>query len=189
MVPSGPHDRFMLTKTQKATATKIRPGEKPSLRDWSGVLARWILGALFIYMGMTKALDPVAFLKLIRQYEVVYNPYLLNSIAAALPWFEMFCGILLLLGVAVRGSALMLILMLIPFSILVFLRAQGIAETQGLAFCSVKFDCGCGTGEILICRKLTENAGLFLASLWVVFSRNQPLCLRFDLFRPRSQTT
>ena len=35
-------------------------------------------------------------------------PVLLNSIAAALPWFEVVCGGLLLAGVAVRGSALIL---------------------------------------------------------------------------------
>ena len=31
------------------------------------VLARWLLGGLFLYMGLNKALHPVEFLKLVRQ--------------------------------------------------------------------------------------------------------------------------
>jgi len=71
----------------------------------AGVLARWLLGGLFIYMGLNKALHPGVFLNLVRDYDLVRNPLLLNSIAAMLPWFEVFCGMLLVLGIAVRGSA------------------------------------------------------------------------------------
>ena len=45
-----------------------------SALDLATVLARWILGALFIYMGLNKALHPVEFLKLVRQYELVQTP-------------------------------------------------------------------------------------------------------------------
>ena len=58
------------------------------------------------HMGLNKALHPEAFLKLVRQYELVQSPLMLNLIAAGLPWFEVFCGVLLVLGLAVRGSAL-----------------------------------------------------------------------------------
>src|ERR1051326_7358365 len=115
--------------------------------EYGGVLGRWLLGGLFVYMGLNKALDPVVFLKLVEQYQLVNNPLLLNSIAAALPWFEIFCGVLLLAGVAVRASALMLVLMLVPFSVVVLRRALAIAGAKGLALCAVKFDCGCGMGE------------------------------------------
>ena len=60
---------------------------------------------------------------MVRQYDLVQSSLLLNSIAAALPWFEIFCGLLLLAGVAVRGTAVMLIVMLVPFTVLVFRRA------------------------------------------------------------------
>ena len=39
--------------------------------------------------------------KLVRQYDVVHDTLLLNSIASALPWFELMCGGLLVAGVAV----------------------------------------------------------------------------------------
>ena len=148
------------------------------------VLARWVMGALFIYMGLHKALDPEAFLKLVRQYDAVSTPFLLNSIASALPWFELFCGLLLLAGVAVRGSALMLIVMLVPFTALILKRALAIAATQGLAFCAVKFDCGCGAGEIITCHKLIENCGLIFLAACLLAGWGRRLCLRYELLKP-----
>src|SRR5438094_10194429 len=87
------------------------------------LLARCLLGAVFIYMGLNKALHPVEFLKLVRQYNVTDHYLLLNLVASALPWFEIFCGLLLVLGIAVRGTALLLVAMLVPFTIVIVQRA------------------------------------------------------------------
>jgi len=149
--------------------------------DVAAVLTRWLLGALFIYMGLNKALDPVGFLKLLRQYDMVQTPLLLNSIAAALPWFEVFCGVLLLAGVAVRGSALMLLLMLVPFTLIVLKRALAIHAASAIPFCAVKFDCGCGTGEVYICHKLVENCLMIVLSAWLLGSRGRKLAARYSL--------
>ena len=157
-------------------------------RDAAAVIARWGLGCVFIYMGLNKALPhPEYFLKLVRQYDLVTSPLLLNSIGAALPWFEVYCGLLLLFGVAVRGSALMLAAMLVPFTLVVLNRALAIAAVSGQAFCAVKFDCGCGTGEVFICHKLVDNAVLLLLSAWLLTGRGRQLCLRFSLFREEAQ--
>lgn len=153
------------------------------ISTWSGALARWVVGALFVYMGLTKALHPEAFLKLVRQYEIVSQPWLLNSIAAALPWFEVFCGLLLAAGVAVRGTALLLVGMLVPFTWVVFKRALAMAGSHGLPFCAVKFDCGCGNGETWICRKLTENGLLLLLAGGLIAGWGRRWSLRFSLFR------
>ena len=158
------------------------PGRNGALGDAAGVLARWVLGALFIYMGLSKALHPVDFLKLVRQYDLVRNAWLLNSIAATLPWFEVFCGLLLLAGIAVRGSALVLIGMLVPFTIVVFLRALALQSALAIPFCAVKFDCGCGAGEVFICWKLLENCLLLLLAAWLVSGRGRKLCVRHRLF-------
>src|ERR1051325_6191966 len=90
------------------TATTV---ESQRLRapDVTTALVRCLLGALFIYMGLNKTLHPVEFLKLVRQYDVLHAPFALNLVASALPWFEVFCGMLLVLGVAVRGTAVMLV--------------------------------------------------------------------------------
>jgi uncharacterized membrane protein YphA (DoxX/SURF4 family) len=153
-------------------------------RDAAAVLARWWLGCVFIYMGLHKALPhPEYFLELVRQYDMVTSPFLLNCISAALPWFEVYCGLLLLAGVAVRGSALNLIAMLVPFTLVVLKRALAIAATKGIPLCAVKFDCGCGVGEVFICHKVVENSVLLLLSLWLLSGRGRQLCLRFSLFR------
>jgi len=162
---------------------------KEKVRDYGGLLARWLLGGLFVYMGLKKALDPVQFLKLVHQYQMVNSPLLLNSIASALPWFELFCGLLLLAGVAVRGSALILVLMLVPFTVLVLKRAFGIAGAEGLPLCDVKFDCGCGTGEVFICRKVLENSFLLLLSCWLLTGPGRRLALRYSLMPDEPPTS
>ena len=152
------------------------------------VLARWLLGAMFLYLGLNKALHPVEFLKLARQYDLTQDPLLLNSIAAALPWFEVFGGLLLLAGIAVRGTAFTLAVMLIPFTLLVLQRALHLEAARNIPFCAVRFDCGCGSGEEFICRKLAENLVLLALSLWlVIVGRGQQLSLRFKLFNPPAQ--
>jgi uncharacterized membrane protein YphA (DoxX/SURF4 family) len=157
-------------------------------REAAALFARWWLAGLFIFMGLNKALPhPKYFLELVRQYHMVTSPWLLNSIGLTLPWFEVFCGLLLLFGVAVRGSALTLIAMLVPFTAIVLKRALEIAATNHQAFCAVKFDCGCGMGEVFICHKLVENTVLLLLSAWLLTGGGRQLCLRFSLFREEAQ--
>jgi uncharacterized membrane protein YphA (DoxX/SURF4 family) len=155
--------------------------------DTSAVLARWLLGAAFLYMGLSKALHPVDFLKLLRQYDLTQSSLLLNSLAAALPWFEVFCGLLLLLGVAVRGTALTLVFLLVPFTGLVLHRALLLQSALAIPFCAVKFDCGCGTGKEFICRKLLENVLLILVCFWLLAGRGRQLSLRFNLIKSSSE--
>jgi uncharacterized membrane protein YphA (DoxX/SURF4 family) len=158
-----------------------------SVADVSAVLARWLVGAAFLYMGLNKALDPVDFLKLLRQYDLTQSSLLLNSMAAALPWFEVFCGLLLLAGIAVRGTALTLMAMLVPFTWVVLHRALLLQAAQNIPFCAVKFDCGCGTGEEFVCRKLLENFLLILLSGWLLAGHGRQLSLRFNLIKSTSQ--
>jgi uncharacterized membrane protein YphA (DoxX/SURF4 family) len=179
-----------LESTRMDTTSPVTDSIKPaSSRIWLDCLAvagRWILGLLFIYMGWSKAVDPAAFLKLIRQYDLTTNSFLLNSIAAGLPWFEIFCGILLVVGIGARGSALLLLVMLVPFTLVVLRRALAIADLQHIALCAVRFDCGCGTGEVLICRKLVENCLLMLLSCLIVTGFGTRFAARFSLFAPRN---
>ena len=148
------------------------------------LLARLILGGLFIKMGWAKIADPVAFLKLIRQYEMIpdANYLLLNGLAAVLPWIEIFCGLLIIVGLALRGTALLLAVVLVEFTFVVAMRAVGIYQAGDIPFCDIKFDCGCGTGEEFICSKLPQNAGLLALSLYVLLSKSRRYCLRGDLF-------
>ncbi len=161
-------------------STEPSAGREKAL-ELGAVLARWLLGAMFVYTGLNKALDPVDFLKMVREYGLTQQPLVLNAVAAALPWFEVFCGLLLLAGVAVRGSALMLLMMLVPFTWVVLQRAVALQADLAIPFCTVKFDCGCGTGEVFICRKLAENGLLILLSAWLLLGCGRFLCVRYAL--------
>jgi uncharacterized membrane protein YphA (DoxX/SURF4 family) len=151
------------------------------------VIARWVLGGVFVYMGAQKIADPVGFLKAVRQFGVVADtsPALLNQLAALLPWVEVWCGLLLLTGVAVRGTALSLLALLVVFTWAITLRARDIHSAEGTAFCAIAFDCGCGGGIVNVCRKLAENTGLVLLGLLVLLTRSDRLCLRRALLAPR----
>ena len=149
--------------------------------DLGTILARWILGGLFVYMGMVKALEPVHFLKMLHEYQIVDNHLALNCIAAALPWFEVFCGMLLLAGIAVRGTAMLIAGMLAVFTFVVLHRALGIQAAEAIPFCSVKFDCGCGGGAEFICAKLPENTGMFILSVWLLAGRGRAFSALYSL--------
>jgi len=166
---------MITTATESVSAPRLRAA------DLAALIARWVLGGLFIYMGLSKALHPVEFLKLVRQYNVTDQHLVLNFIASTLPWFEIFCGLLLVLGISVRATAFLLVAMLIPFTLLILRRALAIHSAQQIAFCAIKFDCGCGAGEVLICRKLVENTLLTAAAAWLVFWRHHLLSLRSKL--------
>jgi uncharacterized membrane protein YphA (DoxX/SURF4 family) len=135
-------------------------------RPHGGWLARVALGICFVYLGLNKALSPTDFLKAVHQYDSLKNTLYLTWIAALLPWFEVFCGVALLVGFWIRGAAFGTFGMLLFFSAMVLQRALQIRGATGVGFCEIRFDCGCGNGEVLVCLKLMENAVLiFLAGM------------------------
>jgi uncharacterized membrane protein YphA (DoxX/SURF4 family) len=166
-------------------------GRRPGLlrrMDDTGVpllVARLVLAVLFLKMGLAKMLDPIDFLKLVREYHMLPDtpPYFLNLMAVVLPSLEVVCAIVLLAGISVRGAALTLVGMLVVFTTAVLLRSLAIHAQGGIAYCAIKFDCGCGAGEVYICRKLLENAGLVLLSLLAVASRSRRFSLSARLWR------
>ena len=46
---------------------------RPSAPDALAVAARWILGGVYVYMGLSKSLHPVDFLKILREYQLIDN--------------------------------------------------------------------------------------------------------------------
>jgi uncharacterized membrane protein YphA (DoxX/SURF4 family) len=158
---------------------------KRAVLNLSAALSRWVLAAVFLYTGISKVLHPVDFLKVVRWYNLLHYYWLMNPVAALLPWFEIFCGLLLLAGILVRGTAVTLIAMLVPFTLLVWHRALAIQSALAIPFCMVKFDCGCGTGEVFICHKLVENLLLLVLACWLLAGFGRQFSLRFSLVKPR----
>lgn len=149
------------------------------------VFCRLAIGLLFVYMGFKKAMDPVTFLKLVREYEMFPDNiwWLLNFTVATLPWVEILCGLLLLLGIAHRGTALLVMVMLSVFTPMIWLRGLGIHDAEHIPFCRIIFDCGCGAGPVNFCWKMAENIALFLAAALILFSRIHRFYLRVEFVR------
>lgn len=143
------------------------------------MVARVLLGALFIYMGVNKISHPIEFLKQINLYHMlpVDPPYAMNLTAIALPWLEVVCGVGLILGLWIRGAALSIAIMLAVFTPAIFNRAMVIHNTEGTPFFDIAFDCGCGAGVVVTWKKLLENTGLFLLTLLAIISRSRRFTL------------
>lgn len=147
------------------------------------LLLRLALGILFVYMGVSKIADPIAFLKGIRLYDMLPEtpPYFLNGTAIILPWLEVFCGTALILGLWIRGAAACIGVMLAVFTPAIFLRAMHIREAEGTPFFQIAFDCGCGTGEVVIWSKLLGNVGLLLLAVLAIVARSRKFTLAWLL--------
>lgn len=154
----------------------------PRRFDRSGVpllIARLVLGGLFIYMGAKKVQIPSEFLKQIRLYQFLPEnpPFFLNGTAIVLPWLEILCGVALILGLWLRGAALACAAMLAVFTPAILVRALNLKAETGVSFFEVKFDCGCGAGVVITWKKLIENSLLFLLAVYAMFSRSTRFCL------------
>jgi len=105
---------------------------KKKTRHYFLLTLRVGLGLVFIYAGILKIRDPVAFAGSVAAYKLL--PYSLNYlVAATLPWVELACGLFLIVGYKVRASAAIIAAMNILFIVL-------LASTimRGL-----DIDCGC----------------------------------------------
>ena len=125
------------------------------MKDVFGLLARLAVGGVFIYAGVTKALAPAEeFAYAIESYQVLSSKLSLLA-AYAVPWIELYAGLLLAAGVFTRWSALFTGAMLVFFELLL-----GQAWLRKLPITS----CGCfGTsGSNSIGGEFLQNL-LFLA--------------------------
>ena len=91
-----------------------------------------IVGAIFIYAGVIKAVDPLRFAIDIDNYKML--PWAIGvRLAFYLPWLELVCGLALILRFFYRGG--LFILTALTF---IFIAASIIAKVRGL-----DITCGC----------------------------------------------
>lgn len=94
-----------------------------------------LLGGVFVWAGVAKALDPGLFLIDVRSFALLPDPYA-AWLAMFLPWLEIFAGLAVITGVLRKGGLLML-----NGSLIVFLGALGIAWSR-----HTDIRCGCFGG-------------------------------------------
>lgn len=95
-------------------------------------LARLILGGVFVYAGMVKALDPFHFSVDIQNYRLV-PVFAASLLALYLPWLEIVCGGALIFKKWQPGALVVLLILMG-----IFIVALGQAWTRGL-----DVTCGC----------------------------------------------
>jgi uncharacterized membrane protein YphA (DoxX/SURF4 family) len=127
------------------------------------VFVRIALGIIFLWASVGKIRDPRAFAQILENYRIL-PAVLVNPVAVLLPWVEAICGLSLILGFFVRGSSLIVNLLMLSFITAFILNVfRGIDVSCGCFSVSVRQT----SASLLVIMRDT----LFLiAGIWVFYS-------------------
>jgi uncharacterized membrane protein YphA (DoxX/SURF4 family) len=145
--------------------------------EYLAFVLRVYIGSIFIYASMNKITDPAVFAENIALYRIM--PYWgLNLTALILPWLELLCGILLIIGVRTRATALILAGLLFMFTLFVVINI----------FRGSDITCGCfdEVGEPIGWAKVAQNTIWFIMTMMVFFFDRIFLFRRGGLFLKRN---
>ena len=125
-----------------------------------------IVGGLFIYAGILKALDPMRFAVDIDNYKTV--PWSIGiRLAFYLPWLEILCGLALITRRLYLGG-----LSILAALTSIFIMATVVAKARGL-----DITCGCfghASKYLSFAGHLALDFGVLAALLVLTFSARQP---------------
>ena len=139
---------------------------------WLALLARLYLGQLFLLAAVHKIAQPQSFAVDVATYQLLPLP-LINLFAIVVPSIEVLIGMLLLLGLWVRGAAMVLGALMVSFMV-----ALGWA-----LYLKLDMTCGCfasqgATDEDPISLlTMARDAGWLILAGYVVFFDRKPLGL------------
>jgi uncharacterized membrane protein YphA (DoxX/SURF4 family) len=118
---------------------------------------------MFVVVSLEKIVEPAAFAQSIANYNILSFPVSL-VLATIVPWLELVCGLCILFGLFLRGSSLLLSILLGIFTLAVLsalLRGLDIA-------------CGCFTQDPTVGKigwiKIIQNLALLALALFLYFS-------------------
>ena len=110
----------------------VAKGTRSRFSDRVYTTLRMLFGLLFIWASWDKVLNPAAFAEVIYNYRLLPD-LLIHPAAIILPWLEMGCGILLVVGQMTGGS-----LIILNGLLLIFGATLGLSLYRGL-----DINCGC----------------------------------------------
>jgi uncharacterized membrane protein YphA (DoxX/SURF4 family) len=124
------------------------------------IAGRLVLAVVFLYAAYSKLRDPWMIFAMEIDAMHLIPSSMVEFVARTMPWFELFVGLLLLIGIQTRYIAAVATALLASFfSMLLFLYLRGF---QG--------DCGCfGPGEQLGPKTLIRDGLLVALSVWVTW--------------------
>lgn len=145
---------------------------------WIGLVARLVVGGVWIWAGLLKVGDPAASVAAVRAYQVL--PYdVAETVGHLLPMFEVVLGACLALGLLTRVSGVLSAALLTAFiGGIVSVWARGI-----------EIDCGCfgggGPDPDAFSKypwEIARDAGLWLASAFLAWRPRTPYAVDTLLF-------
>ena len=152
------------------------------VREWFGLVARLVVGGVWIAAGALKLTDPNGSVQAVKAYELLPTSAV-EIVGYLLPALEVVVGLALVLGVLTRGAAVISALLFVAF---IF----GIASVWARG---MEIDCGCfgGGGANPDASsdypwEIARDAGLLLLSGYLVWQRKSRLALDSVLFRRRT---
>lgn len=132
---------------------------------WIGLAARLVVGGIWIVAGLLKLPDLPSSVRAVRAYQLLPEA-IVPAVGYALPIVEVAVGILLVVGLIVRASAVVSAVLF-----LAFLIGISSAWARGL-----QIDCGCFGGGGYDANatdkypwEIARDLGLLFASLWLVW--------------------
>lgn len=141
---------------------------------WVGVLARLVVGGVWIVAGALKLPDPTESVRAVRNYQLLPEA-VVPFVGHSLPVLEILVGLCLLLGLLTRPAAVVSAVLMGAFVV-------GIASAwaRGLSI-----ECGCfggGGGPVENATatypwEIARDAALMLASLYLVWRPGTPAAL------------
>ncbi len=88
---------------------------------WVALAFRLYIGGLFVFAAMYKINYGAEFATTIASYRIV--PYwAVNALAVFMPWTEIICGALLILGIRVRSVCTIIVALLSVFTVAIFIN-------------------------------------------------------------------
>ena len=137
------------------------------------MIARWVLGGMFLFACYHKIVEPAHFAKIIYGY-YLFPDFSINLIAIILPFLELFAGIALILGIYPRSAVLIINAILFAFIV-----AISINLIRGH-----EFDCGCfsfgaAADTFSVVQLLIRDIVCFFLGLQILFFANsRKWCVR-----------
>ena len=148
--------------------------------SWVGVVARLVVGGVWLVAGALKLPDPTENVRAVRNYRLLPET-VVPFLGHALPILEILVGLCLLLGLLTRGAAVVSAVLFVAFIV-----GIGSAWARGLSI-----ECGCfggGGGSALDATEkypweIARDLGLLLLSVWLVYRPGTRWSLDGVLFR------
>jgi uncharacterized membrane protein YphA (DoxX/SURF4 family) len=148
------------------------------MKEWFGLVARLVMGGVWIVAGALKLPDPYESVRAVRAYALLPEA-VVPTVGMLLPIVEVVLGLVLVLGLLTRGAGVLSAVVLGLFII-------GIASVWARG---IEIDCGCfGSGgaragaAASYPREIARDVGLLLLSVYLVLVPRTRLSLDRVLF-------